>query len=194
MTRGSCPECGAPYPNEAVTCEARFHVLLALDHSRQEPWGSRHGQAFAAFALQHPAAFPTSLDAAWSALYRIYCFGELAADVFASVREGRARAGDSTIPVRPPEPIAHPSITIMDLHDFAASTYATQLNSTRDAGVVGRGDRCTGGLSIRVARVRPCGESSQLPTYGVAVIENVRQRSCGSNGPTLGSKLPVGVE
>lgn len=27
-----------------------------LDHSRQEPWGSRHGQVFAAFQLQHSAA------------------------------------------------------------------------------------------------------------------------------------------
>ena len=128
--RRSCPECGAQYPDEAVTCETRFHALLALDHSRQEPWGSRHGEAFAAFALQHPSAFPASLDAAWSALYRIYCFGESAADVFASVREGRAaRVGNSTIPVRPPEPIARPRVTIMDLGDFAAPTYATQLDA-----------------------------------------------------------------
>jgi hypothetical protein len=50
MTGRSCPECGAPYPNDAVTCEARFHAPLALDHSRQEP-GQPPRQAFAAFAL-----------------------------------------------------------------------------------------------------------------------------------------------
>jgi catechol 2,3-dioxygenase-like lactoylglutathione lyase family enzyme len=46
-------------------------VLLALDHSRQEPWGSRHGVAFAAFALQHPARYATSLDPAWATLHRM---------------------------------------------------------------------------------------------------------------------------
>src|ERR1051326_7998235 len=50
-----CVECGAEYESDEDSCVARFDRLLALDHSRQEPWGSRHGQAFAAFALQHPA-------------------------------------------------------------------------------------------------------------------------------------------
>jgi len=125
----SCPECGAHYSSETDTCETRFHALLALDHSRQEPWGSRHGQAFAAYALQHPSAFPASLDAAWSALYRIYCFGELAADVFASVREGRAMNANSRVPVRRSQPVAQPRVTIIDLGDFAASTYASRLDA-----------------------------------------------------------------
>jgi hypothetical protein len=47
-----CPECGATYSEEGDSCAARFDQLLALDHSRREPWGSRHGQAYAAFALQ----------------------------------------------------------------------------------------------------------------------------------------------
>jgi len=55
MTR--CPECGASYATEDDSCSARFERLLALDHSRQEPWGSRHGQAFAAFALMSALLF-----------------------------------------------------------------------------------------------------------------------------------------
>ena len=58
---------------KAMTAPTRFELLLALDHSRAEPWGSRHGQAFAAFALQHPVRHAASLDVAWELLYRVYC-------------------------------------------------------------------------------------------------------------------------
>ena len=58
MTPTRCDECGARYTEPGDSCQARFDQLLALDHSRQEPWGSRHGLAFAAFALQHPRRFP----------------------------------------------------------------------------------------------------------------------------------------
>ncbi len=66
-----CPECGAAYQAAGDSCGARFDALLALDHARREPWGSRHGLAFAAFALQHPAAHAASLDRAWAALHRV---------------------------------------------------------------------------------------------------------------------------
>jgi hypothetical protein len=80
-------------------------VLLALDHSRREPWGSRHGQAFAAFALQHPRMHVTSLDTAWAALYRIFIHGEDAAHVFADFRRsGGKPESSSTIPSRPCSP------------------------------------------------------------------------------------------
>jgi hypothetical protein len=55
LTSNSCEQCGAFLGEPAVTCEERFANLLALDHSRQEPWGSRHGLAFSAYTLQHPA-------------------------------------------------------------------------------------------------------------------------------------------
>jgi hypothetical protein len=71
MLGSQCPECGAMYSEERDSCAARFEELLALDHSRREPWGSRHGQAFAAFALQHPVTRAASLDRAWAALWRI---------------------------------------------------------------------------------------------------------------------------
>src|SRR5712664_2891954 len=47
-----CPQCGAVYPPPPTSCADQFAVLLALDHSRREPWGSRHGLAFAAYSLQ----------------------------------------------------------------------------------------------------------------------------------------------
>jgi len=75
MVGSQCPECGATYSEEGDSCAARFDQLLALDHSRREPWGSRHGQAFAAFALQHPVIHEASLDRGWAALWRIYVAG-----------------------------------------------------------------------------------------------------------------------
>jgi len=125
-----CRECGARYASDADSCDARFHALLALDHSRQEPWGSRHGQAFAAFALQHPSAFPSSLDAAWSSLFRIYCLNEAPLDVFDSMRRGEGGRGDkASVPERRSESVSLPTMTIADLADFAAATYPAQLDA-----------------------------------------------------------------
>lgn len=124
-----CPECGAQFASEAESCETRFEALLALDHSRRQPWGSRHGQAFAAFALQHPSWYSTSLDAAWTALYRIYCQSEPPAAVFGAIRQRpKASFTNSPIPTRPSKPIALPQFTIVDLHDFAAASYAARLD------------------------------------------------------------------
>lgn len=39
-----------------VTCGELFDRLLALDHSRRQPWGPLHGQAVACYFLQHPHA------------------------------------------------------------------------------------------------------------------------------------------
>ena len=104
--------------------------MLALDHSRQEPWGSRHGQAFAAFALQHPSAFPSSLDVAWSSLFRIYCLKEAPLDVFGSILRGESGRGDDVrVPVRRLEPVSLPTMTVVDLADFTASTYVAQLDA-----------------------------------------------------------------
>jgi hypothetical protein len=125
MTPAQCPDCGARYFADDDSCADRFNSLLALDHSRREPWGSRHGQAFAAFALQHPSRFSTSLDRAWTALYRIYCLNERPTDVFPSIRAAKQNAG---VPPRPPRTAA-PSVTIADLGDFAAATYAARLDA-----------------------------------------------------------------
>ena len=125
-----CAECGASYPDQVDSCTVRFDRLLALDHSRREPWGSRHGQAFAVFALQHPLRFPASLDRAWQALARIYLLGESPAHVFASLREeGRATNRSSGVPPRPAAPVREPAVTIADLGDFAADDYPAALDA-----------------------------------------------------------------
>jgi hypothetical protein len=130
MTSTRCPECGATYADADDSCAARFEALLALDHSRREPWGSRHGQAFAAYALQHPVAHARSLDRAWVALHRIYVAGEPPARVFGALvaRRGAAPAHRTT-PVRPARPLHPPSVTIADLADFAAATYPERLDA-----------------------------------------------------------------
>lgn len=51
----ACPECGAAGESP---CEELFHRLLALDHSRREPWGPLHGVAVACYHLQHPDSLP----------------------------------------------------------------------------------------------------------------------------------------
>src|SRR5205823_8749822 len=73
MKTHQCAECGAMYIDEFDSCAARFETLLAVDHSRREPWGSRHGQAFAAFALQHPNTCSSSLDRASGGVISYLC-------------------------------------------------------------------------------------------------------------------------
>lgn len=130
MSPVRCPECGAAYEADGDSCATRFEALLALDHSRQEPWGSRHGQAFAAYVLQHPVAHAPSLDRAWAALHRIYVQGEPPALVFgALVRERGAMPSGWRTPPRLPRPITMPAITVADLADFAAATYPERLDA-----------------------------------------------------------------
>jgi hypothetical protein len=124
-----CPECGASYAADGDSCAARFEQLLALDHSWQEPWGSRHGQAFAAFALQHAERMPGSLDHAWAALHRIYIGGDRPSFVFDQLRSNRREALAAwSVPSRPERQVTTPSVTIVDLGDFDADTYAEQLD------------------------------------------------------------------
>lgn len=49
-----CADCGDP--PSGPTCQELFETLLALDHSRQVPWGQLHGEAVACYFLQHPRA------------------------------------------------------------------------------------------------------------------------------------------
>ena len=129
MSVSYCADCGARYAKAEDTCVARFDALLALDHSREEPWGSRHGQAFAAFALQHPGRYASSLDRAWATLYRIYVTHQLPHRVFAALVALRgAIPADWNVPVRPERPATAPAVTILDLADFAAQTYPARLD------------------------------------------------------------------
>ena len=127
MVSATCPECGARYDAVDDSCQARFEALLALDHSRREPWGSRHALAFAAFAVQHPSRFPAhSVTRARELLERVFLRHE---PLDAVVRDYRARPRDQ------PTPQASNlqrggsgfAVTIADLGDFAADTYPALL-------------------------------------------------------------------
>jgi hypothetical protein len=125
----SCPECGATYSALDDSCAARFETLLALDHSRQEPWGSRHGEAFAAYALQHPAMHAASLDRAWLVLQQICVKGMAPDRVFGALVAARGKMPPGwEVPARAARPVRAPAITIADLGDFDAATYAGRLD------------------------------------------------------------------
>jgi Family of unknown function (DUF5946) len=124
MSPTRCEECGARYRDAADSCQDRFDQLLALDHSRREPWGSRHGLAFAAFALQHPRRYPAATVAsARELIQRVAGNGESLAQV---VAEFRARPQDTADRI---ETTSAPdfSVTIADLGTFGAATYPDDL-------------------------------------------------------------------
>lgn len=127
----SCPQCGGVLESPDESCASRFDTLLALDHSRQEPWGSRHGSAFAAFALQHPAGRSReALERCWTLLYRIWIAGEDAQAVAHALR--RIPKGDPGHSAEPPlsadaEAPRSFRVTIADLGGFDAVTYPQRL-------------------------------------------------------------------
>ncbi len=124
MTPMRCEECGAEYTEPADSCQARFDQLLALDHSRREPWGSRHGLAFAAFAVQHPTRFPAgSVSQSRELIERVAVAGEPLAHVVAEFRTRRAPR--SAAPLAPAARAF--SVTIADLGPFDAAAYPEAL-------------------------------------------------------------------
>lgn len=142
MSAHRCAECGAIYEAADGSCAARFETLLALDHARREPWGSRHGQAFAAFTLQHPTAHAASLDRAWAALHRLYVGGDAPARVFSRLVAGSEIGPPAwSTPPRLPRPVRMPAVTIADLADFEAATYAERLDAWCRAALVAWGAR-----------------------------------------------------
>lgn len=122
----TCPDCGAHYDSAGDDCAARFGELLALDHSRQEPWGSRHGLAFAVYALQHPGTYdPRTRRRALEFVDRVLVRGEAIADV---VRALRSRGGVDPAVDAPAPPSAGPyPLTIAGLGAFDAASYAADL-------------------------------------------------------------------
>lgn len=127
----ACAECGATYDIPGDSCATRFDTLLALDHSRQQPWGSRHGLAFAAYALQHPGlSTPETLDRAWRILHRVYIDGDEPAAVLRALAGRSASASTSwDVPARPSAPTGWPAVTIADLGEFGAGEYPKLLDA-----------------------------------------------------------------
>ena len=133
MSGQSCAQCGAVYEQQGDSCAARFSVLLALDHSRTEPWGSRHGSAFAAYTLQHPSGVSReALERCWTLLYRIWIAGDDAAYVARTLR----RLEEGVRPQWLVEPLPADAdtprrarVTIADLGTFDAAEYPKLLES-----------------------------------------------------------------
>lgn len=125
----ACPECGAVYEPGGEDCGRRFEALLALDHSRTEPWGTRHGLAFSVFALQHSGRFPLNVaERAWILLYRVYVEGDDYRRVTAALRRIGRQNPDWDVPARGAQRPTTFSVTIADLGSFSANRYIDQLD------------------------------------------------------------------
>lgn len=127
----SCPQCGATYVAPDDTCEARWQRLLALDHSRQAPWGPLHALSFATWTLQHPdAAAPGSVARCRELLERVIGRGEPLARVAADFR-ARPPAEPSTRSLELPLELSRRprrfGVTIADLGDFDGATFESVL-------------------------------------------------------------------
>lgn len=72
----TCVECGA---SAGTSCAELFEHLLALDHSRKEPWGPLHGIVVACYRLQHPSTVTGGSRHVLLDLIRAYREGGLAA-------------------------------------------------------------------------------------------------------------------
>lgn len=127
----TCLDCGAQYEGLAASCGHRVDALLALDHSRREPWGSRHGLAFAVFAVQHPTRYSAAIQAqSVEMLRRVYLGGEALPAV---VHALSLRAGSVDARGRPPAiatrlPRERLPVTIADLGRFDAAAYPALLD------------------------------------------------------------------
>ena len=131
MLEHACEQCGARYESLDDSCAERFSMLLAMDHSRTEPWGSRHGIAFAAYTLQHPEGTPRgALERCWVILYRIWIAGDDPDYVARKLRQPD-RGGRSSwdVPAMPAEALLprRARVTIAELGEFDAETYPARL-------------------------------------------------------------------
>lgn len=143
----TCAQCGATYERDDDSCAERFSALLALDHSQQEPWGSRHGSAFGAYTLQHPAGVTReALERSWAMLYRIHVAGDDARYVARTLRQANAgKPPNWKVPPLPAEagtPHQY-RVTIADLGDFGAESYASRLDDWCRATLEGLGQAPT---------------------------------------------------
>jgi len=124
------------FADPARSCEERFNQLLALDHSLAQPWGSRHGLAFATFAMQHPKGRTAEqLAACWVMLYRVWLKGDNRAKLAAAMRSRQnTPPGEWDVPPLPAVPAVPAlgtrfAVTIADLGEFDADEYPRQLEA-----------------------------------------------------------------
>lgn len=128
-----CAQCGAVYQQPGDSCAERFSALLALDHSRTEPWGSRHGSAFAAYTLQHPSGVSReALEHCWILLYRIWIAGDNPLYVTRTLRQLDAGARPSWSVAPLPADVYAPRnarVSIADLGSFDPASYPSLLEA-----------------------------------------------------------------
>ena len=139
-----CPDCGATNAAGEPDCTERFNSLLALDHSRQEPWGSRHALAVAAYSLQHPSSWPREvLERSWLILYQVLVRGaDWVRLTTALRRRPETRPGEWDTPPLPGAPATRSfTMTIRDLGDFPAPEYPDQVAAWCRAAFSGWGGR-----------------------------------------------------
>lgn len=133
LAANACAECGAIYSDARDSCAQRFQALLALDHSREEPWGSRHGIVFSCYSLQHPLQQPYEvLERSWLVLHRLVMAGDDPARLFAGLRRGKdIRPTDWNAPPlpEPPAPGCHYDVTIANLGDFEPTEYPARVDA-----------------------------------------------------------------
>ena len=126
-----CPQCGALFADATASCEEQFDKLLALDHSRVQPWGSRHGLAFSTFAMQHPdGRTAAQLTACWITLYRVWIEGDNRAKLAASMRSRQdLPPSEWGVPPLPAVPAAltRYAVTIAELGEFDSERYPEKL-------------------------------------------------------------------
>ena len=124
-----CDQCGATVP-EGTSCHDRFMALLALDHSRKEPWGSRHALAFAVFTLQHARdSSREQRERCLAILRRVYVEGEDLGHVTSALRRQSATGLSASPEPQRERPPTHFAVTIQDMGDFDAETYVAKLDA-----------------------------------------------------------------
>ncbi|MGI6877129.1 DUF5946 family protein [Amycolatopsis sp. 3B14] len=110
----ACAECGGAGP-----CEELFHVVLALDHSRREPWGPLHGVTVACFLLQHPSRVPERDRGRNWAIVRAFADGgrPAVAGLTAAVRRANSHRARGALPEfdAPPGGAGSFEVTIADV-------------------------------------------------------------------------------
>ncbi|NUP49039.1 MAG: hypothetical protein HOW97_17290 [Catenulispora sp.] len=140
-----CPECGAA----SGACDELFSALLALDHSRTEPWGPLHGVSVSCYFLQHPGRSAASHRAREWELVHAYLDGGLAAVAWTARRarsENSHRGPGLTTPAMPAVRAVPPTV-------FAVTIEEVAVDGTFPAG--GFADRVTAWAAATVRAWRP---------------------------------------
>ncbi|WP_255459373.1 MULTISPECIES: DUF5946 family protein [unclassified Nocardiopsis] len=138
----TCAQCGAV---SETPCEELFQQLLALDHSRQEPWGPLHGVAVACYRLQHPASLTEGSHVFPLELLRAYVEGgpEAARRMTEHARRAnshRARRPEHTVTAPRSEAPTGFAFTIAEVAvdgGFPADGYPGRVRSWAEATLAG---------------------------------------------------------